>query len=438
MFGGITLENISKSINLKDFPVKTFSEFHDIKIPLLDELDILPVAIDLGYGGVKVYGMYGRHIFPSLPIEVGNDTTYMDDDLHIKYKDEYGSVWYIGERARQSIEGNESNVDKQLYKKNRIRTPEYKVLMRVAVFFGLLKDKATLVKNKKIKISTGLPEEYVEQDSTILRDAFKGHHHFEIAVGKGNWVKVSFDVDSDDIEVLSQPFGTIFSMAFNKYGKLINPELITSKNVLVFDGGFHSIDTYLSKIGDRGTSCTWVNYAMYDIYQKTCDDILNNTKPKKKVHVYELDKYINHPTKSGLVTYGATNQTYSFEADFAKNLKNTALGIIRKLFNEYNDFNDIDIVISTGGTGKAFYPYMKEEIYTEVVLAEKTDESNPADNFDTVFSNVIGFFYFMMGCISKDYGKEFEQEAAASVEPDFRPEVFQNNGELTNTEEKDS
>ncbi|MDF2879474.1 MAG: hypothetical protein K0R54_31 [Clostridiaceae bacterium] len=386
--------------NIEDYSTKTFSKFHNLKMNFLDELDIFPIATDIGYGGVKVFSLNGKHIFPAIPIEISDDKTYFDQPTFIKYKDERGKIWYVGDRARHSTQGN-IKVDKTVYGDERLTSPEYKVLLRVSIFFGLLKPDYTIVKNKKIKIVTGLPEEHLEDNAEILRNRFSGHHNFQVKIGSGDWIKATFDIEEEDIEVLSQPFGTIFSMAFDKYGNLNNDNnLVIGNNVLVFDGGFHTIDTYLSKIGDQGESRTWDKNAMYNVFADTRNIIQENTK--LKLEIGEIDKYIatdNTDRPKGTIKYGKNNQLYDFTADFEISLKYNAEEIIERLISIYDNFRDIPVVICAGGTGKAYYPYLKKSIPTEVILAEKETLNNSVETFDSVFSNVVGFFKFLIGLI---------------------------------------
>ena len=62
---------ISKD-ELKNYASKTTLNFHNLKIPFVSNLNEEPVAIDVGYGGVKVFSMNGMHSFPSIIFKVKN------------------------------------------------------------------------------------------------------------------------------------------------------------------------------------------------------------------------------------------------------------------------------------------------------------------------------------------------------------------------------
>lgn len=75
-----------------------------------------------------------------------------------------------------------------------------------------------------------------------------------------------------------------------------------------------------------------------------------------------------------------------------------SISLTKKLKRTYNDFNDVDIIIITGGTGKIYYPYLKELIpVDEIILAENNDKFN---GYDAIFSNVVGFFKFIIFLIT--------------------------------------
>ena len=95
------------------------------------------------------------------------------------------------------------------------------------------------------------------------------------------------------------------------------------------------------------------------------------------------------------------NQRYYFGDDYVKTVKELATALVRKLKRTYDNFNDVDTVIVTGGTGKVYYPYLEELISVdEIMLAEKNDDV--LGQFDAVFSNVVGFFKFLIYLICVD------------------------------------
>ena len=129
---------ISKD-ELKNYVSKTKFKFHNLKIPFLHNSEEKPIAIDVGYGGVKVFSANGMHSFPSILFKVKKDTTFLNSETDIKYIDENGNLWYIGDRARDSLEPGSRQIDSDdFYSDKRLETDEYLILFRTAIFFRSL------------------------------------------------------------------------------------------------------------------------------------------------------------------------------------------------------------------------------------------------------------------------------------------------------------
>lgn len=415
---------ISKE-ELRNYTSKTTSKFHTLNIPFIEKSNEEPIALDIGYGGVKVFSMNGMHSFPSLLFRVKKDTTFLDNETDIKYLDEDGNLWYIGDRARDSLETGSRQIDSDdFYSSKRLDTDEFLILLRVAIYLGLCKEDFEYSSNsKRIRISTGLPEEDVDRDSRKLRKIISGHHHFQISVGGREFTKVNFDIEEDDIEILSQPQGTIYSMAFDMKGNIPREDLIVDKNVLVLDGGMYTFDTYLSNRADQGTSKTWEEFAMHEAHIKVRDIIKEKTG--RFINEYDIEKYMMDERNPSIIRYEG-KQRYYFGDDYLSTLKNMSERLVKKLKRTYDDFNDVDTVIVTGGTGKAYYPYLEDLIpVDELMLAESDDAA--LGKFDAVFSNVVGFFKFLVYIIASDLS---EEEVAVTTEEEYHQQSNHANPEL--------
>lgn len=396
--------------DLKNYTSKTILNFHSLKIPFVQKSNEEPLALDIGYGGVKIFSMNGMHSFPSILFRVKKDTTFLDSETDIKYIDEDGNLWYIGDRARDSLETGSRQIDSdEFYSEKRLDTDEYLILVRVAIYLGLCKpDFKFSLQGKRIRLCTGLPEEDVERDSAKLRKIIAGHHHFKISVGGRDFVKVNFDIEEDDIEILSQPQGTIYSMAFDMKGGIPREDLIVDKNVLVLDGGMYTFDTYLSNRADQGISKTWEDFAMHEVHIKVRDIIKEKTN--RYINEFDIEKYMMDERNPSTIRYEG-KQRYYFGDDYIRTLKNMSNSLVKKLKRTYDDFNDVDTVIVAGGTGKAYYPYLEELVpVDEIMLAESDDPQ--LGKFDAVFSNVVGFFKFLVYLIGADI---LDQEEVAAT-----------------------
>lgn len=422
-------------MDISNYSTTTHSEFHMMKMDFIDKLNIFPIAADIGYGGIKVFSFNGKHIFPSIPLEVSKDSVAFPGESMIKYIDENEDVWYVGERARESVESS-TMVDNIVYSKERIEAKEYTVLLRVAIYLGLLKPDYTVESNKRIYVSTGLPNDYLEKDAGILKNKFGTQHSFKIQYGHHPLTHVSFSIAKDDIEVLSQPFGTLYAMASDRYGQVTKEGYkILRKKTLIIDGGFHSFDTYLSKFGDKGISKTWSAEAMYNVYLDTINDIQEETKGRRLLTIPQLDLFISRGETK--VKYGEDNQVYDFSSNFMKALERNVAKLYGKLTSSYGYFNDIETAIVTGGTGAAFFPYLEKLIKTDVILAEKKTKGDPIDTFNSVFANVQGFFKVLLRVIILENNlEEIVEKLVKGTEAENMPAIDESKAIIASEEDK--
>ena len=395
---------VDTNINISDYAAKTKFSFHNADIPIVNQKGIIPIGLDVGYSSTKVYSIFGRHIFPSFLIRLSDDFAITEKDTDILYKDEKGQIWAVGKTAHERILGETKIQTRKLYGRQRIDSPEFLVLLRVGIFFGLIKKdlgRTFLLETKgNIKIRTGLPVDYFETDKEILENKIVGHHRYEVKVGKRNWVKVNLDIAEDDVSVIMQPFGTLWSLAASIQGDLVDNDLL-NKNVLIYDGGQHTTDTYFNQKGRGGINTTWTDISMVSIISKVREAVLKATGNQGDFREYSFDDIVSSSNEygSGVIKYMKSDankkdvQFYDMTNDIIRCTEEVVEYAINELNIVYNYLLDFNTLICTGGVGKLFYPYFKRQYhYIDVMLAEKTDSNNEAENFDTVFANVVGYF----------------------------------------------
>lgn len=398
--------NIKTSIS--DYAPKTSFNFHKLEIPFSVEENITPIGLDIGYSSTKVSSMQGNYLFPSLPVRVMEDFSLIVDDNSIRYRDEEGNIWYVGDLARSILDSRQILTQTNtLYSSQRVMSKEYLILLRVGIFFGLIKkegeDEFVLSLPSKIKVKTGLPEQYIDRDRERLKERFIGHHYFEIKVGDRKWQKVSFDIEEGDISVISQPFGTLWSLVANRQGEIVDENLL-KKEVLIYDGGQQTADTYYNKSGLKGDNSTWETLSMLAVIRDVKRSVNKATKGMANFEDYEFDKLITADIP-GELTYGRANY-YNFSSDILDSTEKVAKEAMYELDVVYDYLNAIDVLILTGGTGLAFYEYFKKYYdlpRLEVRLAEKKNSENPAENFNAIQANAVGF----LNCLVAELKHQF-------------------------------
>ena len=255
--------------------------------------------------------------------------------------------------------------------RQRVQSEDFLVQLRVGLFFSMLKDLPEGgydIDDRPIKVQTGLPPEFIVQDSEELRNKFVGEHRYSVKVGKRPWVNVRIKLDTKDVFICKQPFGTLMASVINSDGVMTNPALL-KKNVLILDAGFHTTDTFHCIQGTReGIALTWENYAMQEVYQRTCDNILEASGNRADISVYSLEKAF----ETGVVHYGSKKIPYDFTKDFYRNLKAVCVELLDELNTAYNSMMNVDVILLTGGTGVAWEKYIREYYKETQALDAKT------------------------------------------------------------------
>ena len=350
----------------------------------------MPCGIDIGYSAIKLQSPYNYSVIPSLVYKVPKDNALLIEDTDIRFKDAEGTIWYVGSLAKRALRKDNTNIKQTtLLSRQRLQSDEFMVQIRLAMFIARLKeltDTGYVVDDRPLKIQTGLPPEFHLADSKEIKDKFIGEHNFSVKIGNRQWMNVNLTVGKNDVYSCKQPFGTLMYCCVDNQGDFYDADFLR-RNVLILDAGFHTTDTFCCIQGaDEGESITWENLAMQEVFKRTCEDIAKNTNNRADISVFALEKSL----ADGFVYYGPKKEQYTFRQDFEKNLRAVSHDLIDQIMTTYNNMIDIDVIVLTGGTGAAWYPFFKEyfkELNTHVILAG--DE-------EATFSNVKGYYNLLI------------------------------------------
>ena len=390
------------SVNSKDFKTKTFT--------LTRQNPLNPkywgVAIDIGYSSVKTYSPNIVASFPSyakkVPFGMADNPIGKLDKNFIAYRDEENNEYFVGDAAQSRLKTGESDSSTAaLYTRSRYYSPEFKVIMRVGIALGMMKNQYGDPTGKTPCIQTGLPPEYLSTDKEQIVDVFAGHHKFQIKFGTSDWIDFEFDIDAENnIKVIPQPMGTLISVATNDNGGANeSAREYFSSNVLIFDPGFGTLDTFDIKNHYLDTSKTWDNLGMKNVLERACEIIKE-----------EYDTNITIPMMQKVLEDGHFKTKFDHKTRSVKSIdiepildranKEVCSEALNTLCNFYNNLQDQDYLIVTGGTGKAWYPYIKEYFKgmetLKVVPSWGKDAQIPA-----IFSNVRGYYMNLNDTLKK-------------------------------------
>ena len=235
---------------------------------------------------------------------------------------------------------------------------------------------------------------------------FVGHHHFSVKIGSNKAVEYNIDIDSDDVLIMMQPMGTLYSAAINADHKFtsVSKEYL-KKNVLIFDGGFGTFDLFLVKNHEIKNSESFSNLGMKQVFKETAKAI--QQKYGETISVTEMQKLL----KTGYVrTFDRA--TYSTKEEPFEDLLNEASEkvcrqAIEKTAQIY-PVQELDYLIITGGTGAAWESEIKKTFKNMQTLTIVSGNQNETD-LPYFFANARGYYMYLFSYIES-------QEKAARKE----------------------
>ena len=348
------------------------------------------IAADVGYSGVKVMSPALCVCFPSYAVRLMDDRGVMDvNDDYLLYKDlKTGEKWLVGQYAQNSISDRDTSVTEEaLFGRERYDDPMFHVIIRAAIGFGMMRGSIG-PEGRELNIQSGYPPAY-EQDSEELIRAFCGEHWFSLQIGNNRPKEFHIRIEKNQIHLMSQPMGTLFSVSVDNDGRPI-PDMrnLFKRNVIVFDAGFGTLDLFPIRNGRLEKSQTNQTLGMKRVMQQTCHKLQNQNVT---LSVPALQKYL----ETGMARYHT--RTASKNVPFGDLLKESseqvcdmAVAWMTQMFPLY----EYDYLIITGGTGAAWSSRIRE-ILKDMETLQIVD-GNCNDTLPYVFANVRGYYMYRM------------------------------------------
>lgn len=385
-------------IHTADFKTKT--KFSEIKRE--QPGNYWPIALDIGYSGVKGISPNATYCFPSFAVKTHGEMMVGDlSDDDILYCDcETGEEWRIGASAIETITSDDTNetID-SLYGRNRYYTPMFKVIARAGMAIGMLNNQYGSPVGLTPVLQTGLPPAYMKSDTPLLKDVLSGLHRFKIRVGKSpQWQEFRFELPEENIYVMAQPMGTLFSIVTGINGTTVSDaKKYFNSNVLIFDSGFGTFDVFEIKNRVISRYNSFDDLGMKRILKETADDIYRTYKVE--IPVPAMQKYL----KDGKIKCFDRVQRITRLAPFDGILERASNKIcdeaIEKVMNLYNNLIDHDYLVVTGGTGAAWSEKIRDYFAGMETLTVVSGNKN--EDLPHIFSNVRGYYYFLTGKLKK-------------------------------------
>lgn len=385
-------------INTQSFKTKTL--FYQKKNESVGNTWV--VALDIGYSAVKVISNNANVCFPSYARKIDSPLLNLGDSngTDIQYRDNStGELWSVGAAAQEMISSDETRDSiAELYGRNRYFSDIFKVISEVGMGVGMLNNGYGSPNGKNLIVQTGLPPAYLKSDSSLLKESLAGEHNFSIKIGNKQWVNFEFTLPEENIGIMAQPMGTLFSIATDNTGKSI-PEASKyfKSSMLIFDPGFGTLDVFNIRNRMIESTETFDNLGMKRVLSETCDAIMK--KYGQEVSVPAMQKYL----KTGEIKCRDRKTRSTKMVPFADLLeeanRKVCMEALAKIDNIYNGLYDHDYLVITGGTGSAWNEMIRE--YYKDMETLTIISGNQNDNLPCIFSNVRGYYLYVVGKLKR-------------------------------------
>lgn len=385
-------------VNTADFKTKT--EFINRKNVTFG--DGWGIALDIGYSAVKGFSPNNVFRFPSYARRIEGKMLGMgsSQDTDIFYRDkENHEIWAVGECAQAMITSDDAqDSNTALYGRNRYFTAMFKVVARAGLAVGMLSNTYGSPEGKKLVVQTGLPPAYIKSDAPLLREVLAGTHKFELKVGNGEWMQFCFALAPSDIYIMEQPMGTLISIATNPDGsKSADAEDYFSSRLLIADPGFGTFDAFNVAKNVILDSQTFDNLGMKAVLQKTANEIYDTYNTELRVPAMQANLAAGTFTKFDRKTM--KTEQIDFAQILEKQSKAVCMEAIERIKNIYNNLLDHHYLVVTGGTGEAWYEYIREHF--QFMNSLTIIPGNVNDDLSYVYSNVRGYYMFLQQKLRK-------------------------------------
>ena len=184
--------------------------------------------------------------------------------------------------------------------------------------------------------------------------------------------------------------GTMMSVSLGNNGMTMKDAIpYFQSEMLIFDPGFGTLDTFSLTNGEIiHEPQTFNDLGMKRVLDLTSEKILETYGVD--IPVPAMQSYLQRGSIPILDRKSHKVVNHPFDALLEQASRETCTAAINKILDVYNDLVDYKYLVVTGGTGEAWYPYIKE--YFEGYDNLEIIPGNKNSSLPFVFGNVRGYF----------------------------------------------
>ena len=369
------------------------------------------IGLDLGYSGVKLYAPNKIARFPSYAVRIDDEIKYLSGapKSSIMYRDnKTGDMWLVGELAQMQMTGTISDEsERAMYGRDRYGEPMFNAISAASLGISLGGNSLGHPSTDRLVIQTGLPEGYLEEDAPLLVESLAKDYDFSLKIADKPWKDYRFKIDAADVDVMSQPKGSLFSACIQNDGSFNrDASKYLSSYVIIFDPGFGTFDIFIVNNGAVVKGDTAQNLGMRRVFHDTA--LIIKDKYGVSVPVPAMQKHLETGTVRSIDRKTLESKEFPFANylfDTSEKICNEAIERTFKAIGGVDKIIDYNYLIVTGGTGDAWLKHINERLKNintlQVLPANQNDPSVPL-----LFSNARGYYYYRLNKLIKESRKK--------------------------------
>lgn len=349
------------------------------------------LGIDAGFSSLKGFAPNKYFCFPSFAHKLDSDLQ-ASNDKDILYRDDRGT-YLVGMSAQNQIGADDTNeTETELYARNRYTNKKFKIVIATGIAIGISENiYGRKTEDQEIVIQTGLPTAYIAKDQKSIVKAFSDHYVFELKVGAGNWKKYDIQVKAENISVMPQPAGTLYSVVIDENGHFLpDTKEFFSKNILIADVGFGTFDPYGLINRKLVLEESLSNFGMRRILSET--SALLRDLYGEDIRVPAMQQYLEKGYIDVLDEETMQTETVQMAPLVEKASELVFQEAVSSLKTMTNFMRGYDILIPTGGTCSLWMDKFREHFKGMKSLTVIPGNRN--DKLPLLYSNVRGYFMF--------------------------------------------
>ena len=364
-----------------------------------------PIAIDIGYSGVKAFSPNSVLCFPSFarPRKSGIMEIGKPRASDILYRSEEGIIWNVGELANNSLRSDDVDDSvNTLYSRYRYDSDMFKVLAQTGMAMSMRPNEiASVEKGARIVVQSGLPAKYHKTDSEPLRQVLCGKHRFSMKVGDGEWAEYEFEVAAEDVWITQQPLGAYYSACLSNSAEMtaLGKRMYRNAEVVLLDGGFGTIDScrISARTHDVLDKETFPGKAMMEIFRRTTEEISKEYGTEIAVHA--LQPHLQSGSIPVIDRKQRKQSNVAFDEILQRHTRDVCDELLDRMELSYNSFLGVDFLATAGGTSAVWYEQIVRRYRDMNGLQIIKCSQN--DNLPEIYDIVRGYYLFMVSLLRK-------------------------------------